>query len=265
MADDKIAPQAWQFKNVMRVLKSYAPPAGEFNPAGAWEHSYNIYFLNIREGKGRAPTKGKGAGKANAVGLPAPAGTLKVASAPKSGGIELHVESSAFMNHDVTTARILCGNDRLCAPLSWDLAFTNASAEGRQYVTFSKTGAVENGVLLKDGKPVEGMKRLETHTCDWSLFDAVQRLGVENFQSALACDMLEYLDVLRENQTLKFRGRTQVECAGQSVEVREYLQYGDAVLPTHYCLDAHNRLFMVLGSRRLFVLVNEKAEAPDNE
>jgi len=254
MPDDKSASEVWQFKNVLRVLNAYDPPAGKFDPAGAWEHAYNIHFLNIREGKAKSKAKG-GSG----AGMPKPDGILKVSSAPKGGDIELLVESSALMDDDLTTARIRCTNDRLCAPLSWEIRFTNQRASGRKLVTFSKTGAVENGILMKEGKPVKGMKRLEAYTCDWSLFDAVQRLGRDNFASALTCDMLEYLDVLRENQTLKYRGKTQVACASKKVDAREYLQFGEGVLPTHYYLDAHNRLFMVLGSRRLFVLVNEKA------
>lgn len=255
MADDKTTPQVWQFKNVLRVLNSYVLPTGKFDPAGAWSHTYNIHFLNIREGKAKAKKKGKGGPTS---GMPRPDGILKVASAPKGNEIELLIESSALMDNDLTTARIRCKNDRLCTPLSWDIRFTNQRESGQKLVTFFKTGAVEKGVLLKEGKPAKGIKRLEAYTSDWSLFDAVQRLGRDNFSATLTCDLLEYLDVLRENQTVKFRGQTQVACSGANVDAREYLQFGEGVLPTHYYLDADNRLFMVLGSRRLFVLVNEK-------
>ena len=71
-------------------------------------------------------------------------------------------------------------------------------------------------------------------------------------------DLLEYLDVVRENQVLRRQGKVQVSCSGKDVEAQVYLQHGDAVLPTQYFLDGNDRLFMVLGSRRLFVLVEEK-------
>ncbi|MCX7012825.1 MAG: hypothetical protein NTW86_09755 [Candidatus Sumerlaeota bacterium] len=250
MPDDQKTPAIWQYKVVQRVLSSYTPPAAQFDPAGAWEHTYNIYFLNIRAKKG----KGKGAGaEVN------PNGILKLSSAPKGGEIELLVESTAFMTGDQTSARIRCKNDALRSPLSWEISFTNQSPTGKELVTFSKTGAVENGVLMKDGKPAKGMKPLSAYTCDWSLFDAVQRLTLQKSTAPLTFDMIEYLDVLRENQTLRSRGATPIPCAGGNVDAQEYLQFGDAVLPTHYYVDAGGRLFMALGSRRLFVLVDEKA------
>ena len=46
------------------------------------------------------------------------------------------------------------------------------------------------------------------------------------------------------------------------MEAQEYLQYGDGGLPTQYFVDGNGRLFMVLGSRRLFVLVEEKLPSP---
>ena len=279
MASDTGVPQAWQWKSVLRALNSFAPPSGAFDPEGRWEHAYNIYFLNVRgdgsKGKGKGKGKGAAAGSANAAmsGMPRPDGTLKIVSAPKGDGVELLVEASALMNDDMTTARVQCKKDALCSPVSWDLRFTNALESGQKLVTFSKTGAVKGGVLIRDGKPVKEIKRLDACTCDWSLFDAVQRLGRANAAAStasttstpstapaatLSFNMLEYLDVVRENQTLRFRGKTAVTCSGKDIEAREYLQFGDGVLPTQYFLDSNHRLFMVLGSRRLFVLVNEK-------
>ena len=120
------------------------------------------------------------------------------------------------MGGDQTTARIRCNRDALCSPTSWELHFTNQLRQASRYVTFSKSGAVAGGVLMKDGKPARRTKRLAAYTCDWSLFDAVQRLAGGKVTAALDFDLVEYLDVVRENQVLKYRGKTQIRCTGQN-------------------------------------------------
>ena len=246
---EKPAVAPWHFKAVTHVLQSCKMPSGRFDPAGSWEHTYNIHFLNIR-GSSKALLRDRQPVEPN--------GVLKIASAPTGGAVELRVDATAIMAGDRTTAHIRCNRDALCSPTAWDLHFTNQGRESTPYVTFTKTGAVVDGTLMKDGKAAKRTKRLAAYTCDWSLFDAVQRLALGSVTSALGFDLVEYLDVVRENQVLKHRGKTQIHCAGKDVDAQEYLQYGDGVLPTQYFVDGNGRLFMVLGSRRLYVLVEEK-------
>lgn len=245
------APEVWDHPNVHRVTDKWAPPVGPFDAKGPWEHSYDIHFLNIRS----QPNKPWAMKKHAAV---KPEGKLRVAAKPNGEGVELSVMSTAQMSGDATNATIECRLDALCTPDAWEFDFTNTAEEGGSRVAFSRKGGVVKGALIRDGQKVRDSAGLKRWTCDWTLFEAVQRLSVDGKRETLSFDMIEYLDVVRREQSLVYRGQTSVVCKGASIDATDYMQYGQSVIPKHYYIDKNGRLFMVLGTRRLFVLVGEK-------
>lgn len=244
-------PQAWEYGVIAHVLNQWTPPTGPFDPDKAWSHTYNIYFMNYQ----KADIKKKLTGEQEK--LPAPNAILKISSTTRAEGVELAVEYSSLMAGDTTRAIILCQEDSLLSPISWKMSFTNDLR--KELVSFIKSGAVKDGILTINNKPVRGARKLETFTSDWALLAAVQRFELVKPSMPLNFDLLEYQEMPHYNQSLHDRGQAQAQCASGSVPFRQYLQFGEAIQPTHYCVDNKNRLIMAIDPRRFFILAEEKA------
>ncbi len=240
-------PQPWDYNVIAQMMRDYAPPSGAFDPNQHWVHRYNIYFMNIRK-----KTEKKGT-------LPSPNATLMLESTPRGNEVELLAEYSSMMDGDLTRVKMRCQNNVLLSPIAWDLTFKNKRATGQGLVEMAKKGEVKDGQLLINGKPARnsGVK-LDNYASDWGLFAAAQRFPLLAPTLPMQFSLLEYLEIPRANQTLHASGEGKIQRADGDTAFHHYLHYGEAMQPTHYCLDANNRLFMAINPRRFSVLMDEK-------
>ena len=49
--------EPWEYFHTKNILNKYGLPSGTFDPEGAWEQTYDIYFMNIRFKRGNSGTK----------------------------------------------------------------------------------------------------------------------------------------------------------------------------------------------------------------
>lgn len=238
--------ELWQHKFVLMVLSAWDPPQGAFDPEQGWEHDYELHFVNIHS---------KGGGPASPV-----QGKLRIALTPGTDGLNLRVEDSRLIAQDMTALDMHCRKDRLCSPVSWSYSFSNQQKGSEKLVAYKGTGSLQQGVLTKGGRKVEANGMTGDCTCDWSLFEAVQRLPQQAFPAPIEFGIYESLEAPHANQKLIYRGQTRLKCRQKEVPVHDYLHWGDGGVPTHYFVDEHRRLIMVLGPRMLYVLTGEKTQ-----
>ncbi|MHC4417974.1 MAG: hypothetical protein ACYSU6_05245, partial [Planctomycetota bacterium] len=93
-------------------------------------------------------------------------------------------------------------------------------------------------------------------TSNWSLFDAVQRLGGKEAPSG-SFTMLEDLRLVRGEQRLSFDGEAEFELGGKKMRLYGYHQIGEGILPIHYWLDEEGRLLFALGGVRVYLWHSE--------
>jgi hypothetical protein len=214
------------------LLTEWTPPAGPFQPQGAWEHRYRIHTLVSATGKRR---------------LDRPAGTLNLRRVPAGRGFELHVDhrkltagSAVSRVHGV----LRCVSDGLGRPVSWTLEEQLAPSFVNKY-----SGEVKDGVLkigaLKLSRPIRG-----AYTSSWALFEAVQRRKPAN-GPPIQFAMLDPLEVVKPDQSLEFWKTVEL---ASGMHWHGFLQHGWGISPQVYWLDESHRLVVVVTGIDVYVL-----------
>ncbi len=240
-------PEPWEYLVTKRVLAKQEFPSGPFDPERTWRHSYDIYFMNVRMKRGNS-------GKRPLT----PAASVDVRSAPDGGNVRLQITYTAQMDGDKTVTKATCRNDSLLPPIAWTQSFTNATGPGKGLVDFTKKGEVRDGTLLLDGRePSSASWKLGTYTADWCLLDAVQRLALKADTGKHSFDLIEEFAMLRRKQVLLHRGTSKVATPNGEIPAQVYCHYGESVIPTLYYIDADNRLFLAVSTRRTIILREE--------
>jgi hypothetical protein len=215
------------------ALRDFPSLSEDFKPDRNWVNTYRIWTCHgYRE-----------SGNQNV-------GYLRMKRLVKSNGsltLKAHQEvlqTDALVN--IVEATIECRNNQMASPIQWKVSSRFIDADGRQIPQLSSD---DNGIADK------GLNR---RTCDWSLFEAVQRLEF-NRQVSLNFDMLEGLGLLKKNQHLSYKRLYQTKIGGENISLHCFVQLGNGILPTEYWIDEHHRLLIVTSMNKAYIF-DEHAE-----
>ena len=156
----------FSLNKIGKVLETYVLDAGEFDPAGAYRHTYDI--CTILQDNAFASE-----GQITLERVPGENGTftLKILCDRRT----IHNPHSFIME-----AELACINDQLSTPVSWEFSSKIAlSPEDAPYLMSgqAKSGKVTAGEVIIEAHNGQ-IKRTAIpgdHTCKWCLLDAVQR------------------------------------------------------------------------------------------
>lgn len=222
------------------------PSLGEgFDPTGDWEQTYRIWTCHGYRERGNQDV-----------------GSMRIKKDVAQGGktFTLSVrqrvtETDALLC--TIEAEIDCLGDAVASPTGWQIAssFTRADGKIAKDVGSTETVFVEGDTMViktpagRRHRPVE-----RPLTCDWCLFEAVQRLEFDGDAPDLEFSLLEGLSLPKAAQRLSYRGRQRVTLGPEAVSLHCFQQLGRGVLPTEYWLDERHRLVAVTSMNKAYIL-----------
>lgn len=224
--------------SVSWLLERFSPPSESFNAAAHWVLTYALWLENAKRA----------------------AGYMELRRERSGSGLSLQVESAVLQKTGVihsTKAKILCADDALCTPHSWQLESSILSLAGDPVPStqLTYTAVVKKNTIEAEFSAGKRFRQLLLpFTSNWSLFEAVQRLSTGRTTSPLRFALLEDLDLLKPRQTLSALGTTSVAVAGgRFLSLDGYEQIGDGVLPCHYWVDDQHRLLFAISGTRAYL------------
>jgi len=154
------------------------------------------------------------------------------------------LQTDALVN--IVEATIECRNNQLATPIAWHLEnrFIDADNKTLRQLNYKDAGQITDGI--------------DRTTCDWCLFEAVQRLKTSK-ETVLAFDMLEGLSLLKKDQRLSYRALYPTKIGGENIPLHCFVQLGSGILPCEYWLDDHHRLLAVASMNKVYIF-DEQAE-----
>ncbi|MCP4257719.1 MAG: hypothetical protein GY774_09365 [Planctomycetes bacterium] len=215
------------------ALPDFPPSSEDFKPDGNWINTYRIWTCH---GYHESGNENVGYLRIKRLIEPNDSLTLKVHQ-------EI-LQADALVN--IVEATIECRNNQLASLIQWKVSSRFIDAD-RQHI--SQLSSNYNDIAA------EGSNR---STCDWSLFEAVQRLEF-NRQISLNFDMLEGLSLLKKDHHLSYRGLYPTKIGGVNIPLHCFVQLGSGILPCEYCLDDHHRLLIVTSMNKAYIF-DEQAE-----
>ena len=229
---------------------SKSPPSSEdFKPDGNWVNTYRIWTCHGYRESGNQDV--------GFVRIERDTGKLK-----KSLIVKVHqevVETDGMLN--IINAEIQCLNNELASPVQWHLTSQIIGPDRKQR---RKLGTEEKGLInenlmnIETGGHTFKRKVSSKLTCDWCLFEAIQRLKISK-ETVLAFDMLEGLSLLKKDQHLSYRGLYPTKIGAENIPLHCFSQLGNGILPCEYWLDDHHRLLVVVSMNKAYIL-DEQAE-----
>jgi hypothetical protein len=228
----------------------YSPPADDFKAAGSWKNSY--VMLDSAAVRGGSKLRAEGFLTISRRGLP---------NGEKAGLEVGWLLGEQYFGAFAGSARISCLADRLGTPVAWALKSVSLDTKGKpvEVTRVEERAEVKDGRIVREGRGAGNVKLPGAYTSNWSLFDAVQRLGGREIEP-VEFDMIEDLDLVKPGQRLTYWGTTEVELGGRTVRLTGYRQIGRGILPYHYWLDESGRLIMAHGGLRGFIFNPAAAE-----
>jgi hypothetical protein len=218
-------------------LEKFSPPAGGFDPRGAWKLSYGVWLF---------------AGDPQAVGY------LEIERRPTAGGSALTVAGRiAHLNgYQQQNAALDCAADTLSS-LRWlELESTSGTPEGQPLPATQTSLRVQvrgSAVEFTRGTRRRTARAAPPVVASWGLLEALQRLEPDQ-PKALEFTLLDDGDLLKPAQRLTYLGKTSVQVAGGAgLALHCWEQTGYGVLPTHYWVDAQGRLLFVVAGQKAFL------------
>ena len=247
IGDPNDAIERYPLRSLLTVLKKYRPPAGPFDPAGSWEHAYGVYTL-----AGRAVTARR-------------VGVLRLRRRVDDGqDVVLKVEYSKTLNggsQEVTASLHGRAGSTLSTPARWSFQTRLLDAAGKVIpgTRLSRSAVFRDGVVtIKDAVETRTISVGGAYTVNWSLFDAIQRLGGERARP-IEFTIIDHFDQPKGNQRLSFRKRMDVTVAGgRTIRTLAYEQLGDGNVPWVYWLDERDRLLFIVAGLEAYVLESSK-------
>ena len=224
------------------ALRGFKAPESDFDPAGEWCHLYRLWLVGSHLNRYRGFIE------------------IRRAAPNGDGAVDLAVHRELLLSHHPavhrTTATMRCAADALCTPRSWTIEAETFDARMKP-IALSRVA--ESGVVK--GKTVEvsrGERRYKRplptpFTSDFSLFDAVQRLGGAKTQP-MTFALLQDLDEIKEGQRLSYRQTVDFDVGGKSLTLRCYQQIGRGILPYRYYVDPRGRLLFAVSGIRAYIL-----------
>jgi len=253
-------------------VTGWTPPAGAFEPAGAWLQEFTRHSLIP------SPDGSAGGGIA---------GALSVRRNPSGGAVRLEVVESVATGSATLTSKagIDDGPAPWLTPQRWSLDIrwdTRAPARAEPgEMDQQRAGRVEGGTIIlgsaaggptsvsaastarKEPGPAPGPaagtgareRRIPAParwTSSWSLFAAVPLLPFEA-GAPLEFDLLEDLELLKPGQRIVYAGRHGVPLAGGALTLHVFEQTGRGVMPWRWWLDDAHRILLAAGGRRAYL------------
>ena len=219
--------------NELSALRDFPPSSENFKPNGNWVNTYRIWTCHgYRE-----------SGNENI-------GYLRIKRLIDSDSsivLKVHQEvlqADALVN--IVEATIECWNNQLASPIQWRVSsrFIDSDSKPISKLSSNETGSASAG--------------LNGSSCDWCLFEAVQRLEF-NRQTSLNFDMLEGLSLLKKDQHLSYRGFYPTKIGAENMPLHCFVQLGSGILPCEYWLDDHHKLLLVTSMNKAYIF-DEQAE-----
>jgi hypothetical protein len=222
------------------AAEHYSPPLDDFAAQGSWKNSYLMLdSASIRSGS-----------KLRAEGFL----TIARRGNENAEKAALRVEwllGEQFFGSSTGTAQVSCLADTLGTPVSWRLKSVSLDMKRKpvEVTRVEERGSVKDGRMVRKGRTAGNLELPGAYTSNWSLLDAVQRLGGDSIEP-IEFDLIEDLDLLKSDQRLSYCGTTEVELGGRRVKLTGYRQIGRGILPYHYWLNDSGRLILALGGLR---------------
>ena len=228
----------------LRAVDEFPVTTKGFNPRANWVNTYRIWTCHgFRE-----------TGNQNA-------GFIRIKRlAGKSDAtftLKIHqqlAETDGIVN--VIDVEIQCQNDLLASPVRWRLSSCFIGPDGRSQDELSiqeKAGIEENVMILQTGSRTLKRKVPSRLTCDFCIFEAVQRMNFDK-EISLSFDMLEGLSLLKQDQKLSYRGAYPMNLGGKNMSLQRFDQLGNGILPCEYWLDNDHRLMAVTSMNKAYIL-----------
>lgn len=216
------------------AIRQFPPASHGFEPGGSWQQSYRIWTCHGYREDGNENV-----------------GALRLERTARAGGtFSLKVQQTVSQTDGLICsieANIECRENRLASPVQWDVQTGFVAGDGGD---IAELASRINGQAAAD---VDGT------TCDWCLFELVQRLDYAKGLS-LEFDLLEGLDLSKSEQRLTYHGVFPTEIEGVE-HVHRFAQLGRGILPTDYWLDNRHRLLCVTSMNKAYILDDKAREA----
>ena len=153
-------------------LAGFAPPTGDFDPAGTWSHAFRLWMVSEKGGHSSQDVHYRG--------------LLQITRKPllEEKAISFEVRQAYLQDihtpsvHD-TQAKLVCADDALASPRRWTLRHTilDAKLAPVPQTEIKQSGEIE-GTTMQVSYAGQSVQRQvpERLTCNWSLWDSIQRL-----------------------------------------------------------------------------------------
>ena len=219
--------------NELSALRDFPPSSENFRPVGNWVNTYRIWTCH---GYRESGNQNVGFLRITRIGDPDKTFTLNIhQEVAQTDGIT-----------NIIDGTIKCRNNQMASPIQWKVAsrFIDSDSKPVSQLSVNETGS--SGVGLNGS------------SCDWCLFEAVQRLEF-NRKTLLNFDMLEGLSLLKKDQHLSYRGLYPTKIGGENIPLHCFVQLGSGILPCEYWLDGHHKLLVVTSMNKAYIF-DEQAE-----
>ena len=219
--------------NELSALRDFPPSSENFKPNGNWVNTYRIWTCHGYNESGNENV-----------------GFLRIKRLINSDSsivLKVHQEvlqADALVN--IVEATIECRNNQLASPIQWKVSSRFIDADGKHISQLSSSDNVS---------AAEGSNR---NTCDWCLFEAVQRLEISK-ETFFTFDMLEGLSILKKDQHLSYRGLNPTKIGNENIPLHCFVHLGNGILPCEYWLNDQHRLLVVTSMNKAYIF-DEHAE-----
>jgi len=212
----------------------FPPAAVDFRPYWDWTHSYRIWTCHgYRE-----------SGNENV-------GVLRLERTGKSDNVfVLKVRETVSQVDGLLAdieANIECRNNTLASPVQWQVRSTFYGKDGKDIPE------------LAGWKRGQATASVDRTTCDWCLFELVQRLEF-GLDFSLKFDLLEGLELSKLNHELVYGGVFPTKISGLR-HLHRFVQLGRGILPTEYWLDDNHRLLCVTSLNKACIYDEQAQKA----
>ncbi len=228
-------------------LAGFAPPTGDFDPAGTWSHTFRLWMVSEKGGHSSQDIHYRG--------------LLQITRKPliEEKAISFEVRQAYLQDthtpsvHD-TQAKLLCADDALASPRRWTLRHTilDAKLVPVPQTEINQSGEIQ-GTAMQLSYAGHSVQRQvpERLSCNWSVWDAIQRLP--RTKTPVEFALLEELDLLKLGQRVDYCGPVEQTVNGKKVSWHCFQHVGRGLLPYHYYLDQQGRLLLAIGGERAYI------------
>lgn len=233
----------------IEVLGEFPAAAKDFKPDGDWTQTYRIWGCHGYRKSGNYNT-----------------GFLKLGRNKRDDKTFTLKVQQQLVNEEgilnIVQAELWCRKDQISSPVQWDFSSRFIDALGKDVPELKVTEKArirENTLGIKSGEQNFKRRAPQPLSCNWSVFEAVQRLAFEK-GTAVSFNLLEDLSVLKLGHKLSYRGVYPLKKGDKQISLQWFQELGNGVLPYEYWLDDGHRVLIVASLNKVYIL-DDNAEA----